>query len=133
MPKPRKGSRFRADFWAMANVLNPSNALEVGEVQMAARTLGLEVATVEIRHAEDMAPAFEVLKGGAEALYVCGDPLIFANRVRIITLALRARLPTIYGLREYVGVGGLMSYGANYPDQFRRAAEYVDKILRGTK
>jgi len=117
----------------MANVANPSNTVEIGEVQAAARVLSLDAATIEIRHAEDIAPAFEALKGRADALYVCGDPLIFANRVRIITLALGARLPTIYGLREYVGVGGLMSYGANYPDQFRRAAEYVDKILRGAK
>ena len=84
-------------------------------MQAAVRVLSLDAATIEIRHADDIAPAFEAVKGRADALYVCGDPLIFANRVRIITLALGARLPTIYGLREYVGVGGLMSYGANYP------------------
>ena len=117
----------------MANVGNPGAVLEMGEVQAAARTLGLEVATLEIRRAEDIAPAFEALKGRAEALYVCADPLVNTNRIRINTLALGARLPTMYGFREYVEAGGLMSYGPNFPDLFRRAADYVDKILRGAK
>ena len=97
------------------------------------RTLGLEVITSEIRRAEDIAPAFEALKGRAEALYVVADPLVNTNRIRINTLALGARLPTMYGTREYVEAGGLMSYGPNFPDLFRRAADYVDKILRGAK
>ena len=117
----------------MANVGNPAAVLEMGEVQAAARTLGLEVATLEIRRAEDIAPAFEALKGRAEALYVCTDPLVNTNRIRINTLALGARLPTMHGFREYVEAGGLMSYGPNFPDLFRRAADYVDKILRGAK
>ena len=107
--------------------------LELGEVQTAARTLGVERLTLEIRRAEDIAPAFETLKGRAEALYVCSDPLVFTNRIRINTLALAARLPTMHGLREYVEAGGLMSYGASFPDLFRRVADYVDKILHGTK
>ena len=115
----------------MANVGNPAAVLEMREVQAAARTLGLEVATLEIRRAEDIAPAFEALKGRAEALYVCTDPLVYTNRIRINTLALGARLPTMYGIREYVEAGGLMSYGANFPDLFRRAADYVDKICAG--
>ena len=77
--------------------------------------------------------AFEALKGRADALYVATDPLVTSNRIRINTLALAARLPTSYGTREYVEAGGLMSYGANQPDLFRRAGDYVDKILRGTK
>ena len=85
------------------------------------------------RRAEDIAPAFEALKGRAEALFVLPDPLVNTNRVRINTLALGARLPTMHGLREYVEAGGLMSYGPSVPDQYRRAADYVDKILRGTK
>ena len=80
----------------MANVGYPAAVLEMGEVQAAARTLGLEVDVLEIRRAEDIAPAFEALKGGAEALYVCGDALMNANRVRINTLALAARLPTMH-------------------------------------
>ena len=117
----------------MANVGYPAAVLEMGEVQAAARTLGLEVATLEIRRAEDIAPAFEALKGRADALYVCADPLVTTNRIRINTLALGARLPTMHGVREYVEAGGLMSYGPNFPDLFRRAADYVDKILRGAK
>ena len=73
----------------------PHAVLEMGEVQAAARTLGVEIATSEIRRAEDIAPAFEALKGRADALYVCADPLIITNRIRINTLALGARLPTI--------------------------------------
>jgi putative tryptophan/tyrosine transport system substrate-binding protein len=86
-----------------------------------------------MQRAEDIAPAFAAFKGGAEALYVCTDPLILAQRARINTLALAARLPTIYGPREHVEAGGLMSYGANFPDLFRRSADFVDKILRGAK
>jgi putative tryptophan/tyrosine transport system substrate-binding protein len=109
----------------------PIEVSQRGEAQAAAHTLGLEVVSAEIRRAEDIAPAFETLKGRADALYVFGDPLMATNRIRIITLAQGARLPTIY--REFVEAGGLMSYGANIPDQFRRAANYVDKILRGAK
>ncbi|HVI66010.1 MAG TPA: ABC transporter substrate-binding protein, partial [Bradyrhizobium sp.] len=117
----------------MANVELPSAASEMREVQTAARTLGLDATTFPIRRAEDIAPAFEALKGSADALYVVGDGLVITHRVRINTLALIARLPTIYPVREYVDAGGFMSYGPNFPDQFRRAADYVDKILRGAK
>ena len=88
---------------------------------------------LEIRKAEEIASAFGKLKGRADALYVCGDPLVNTNRTRINILAVGARLPTMHGIREYVEAGGLMSYGANFPDLYRRAADYVDKILRGTK
>jgi putative ABC transport system substrate-binding protein len=117
----------------MANVGNPFSVLELGEVQAAAGTLGLELVTLEIRHAQDIVPAFEALKGRSEALYVCTDGLINTNRIRINILAVGARLPTMHGSRDYVEAGGLMSYGVNFPNMFRRAAEYVDKILRGTK
>ncbi len=117
----------------MANVEYPNAASEMREVQIAARTLGIDAATFEIRRAEDIAPAFEALKDRADALYVVGDALVITHRVRINTLALIARLPTIYVVREYVEAGGLMSYGPNFPDLFRRAADYVDKILRGAR
>jgi len=117
----------------MANVGYPAAVLEMGEVQATARTLGLDAAASEIRRAEDIAPAFEALTGRAEALYVVLDPLTNTNRVRINTLALGARLPTMHGFREFVEAGGLMSYGADLLDLYRRAADYVDKILRGTK
>jgi putative ABC transport system substrate-binding protein len=99
----------------------------------AARALGFEVVKLEIRRAEDIAPAFEALKGGADALYVCGDPLVNTNRVRINTLALAARLPTMHFVKVYVEAGGLMSYGPSFVDLFRRSGDYVDKILRGVK
>ena len=99
---------------------------------MASR-LGLQVDRLEIHRADDIAPAFERLKTGAQAPYVCTDTLANANCVRINILALGARLPTMHSFREAVEVGGLLSYGANMPDLWRRAAELVDKILRGTK
>jgi putative ABC transport system substrate-binding protein len=117
----------------VANPGNPSNTLDMGEAQAAAHTLGLEVAKFEFRRAEDIAPGFQALKSRGDALYVCNDPLFFTNRIRINALALGARLPTTYGFREHVEAGGLMSYGANFPNLFRRAADFVDKILRGAK
>jgi putative tryptophan/tyrosine transport system substrate-binding protein len=114
------------------NIDNSTVVLEMAEEE-AARTRGFEAATFGIRRAEDIAPAFETLKSRADALYVAGDPVVLTNGVRINTLAVGARLPTIYGGREYVIAGGLMSYGPNYPDLYRRAADHVDKILRGVK
>jgi putative ABC transport system substrate-binding protein len=117
----------------IGNVGNPLTVLEMGEVQAAARTLGLEVATLDIPRADDIAPAFDALKGRADALYLCGDPLVTTHLIRINTLALGARLPIMTVFRQYVEAGGLMSYGPNFPDMFRRAADLVDKILRGAK
>jgi putative ABC transport system substrate-binding protein len=117
----------------IADVGYAGSVLEIGEVQAAARKLDLEVDLLEIRRAEDIVPAFKVLKSGAQALYVCPDALVNANHARINTLALGARLPTIHPFRDYLGPGGLMSYGANNEDLFRRAGDYVDKILRGAK
>jgi putative tryptophan/tyrosine transport system substrate-binding protein len=118
----------------MANVGNVAAALEMGEVEAAARTLGVEVTALEIRRAADIVPVFQTLEGRAHALYVVIDPLVGANHVRINTMAAGARLPTMCGTREFVVEGGgLMSYGANFPDLFRRAADFVDKILRGAK
>jgi len=117
----------------MANPDYSYGVLEVAEAQAAVSRLGIEVANFTIRRAEDIAPAFEALTGRADALYVIGDALVASNRLRINTLALGARLPTMHSFREFVEAGGLMSYGPNFPDLFRRAAEFVDKILRGTK
>jgi putative tryptophan/tyrosine transport system substrate-binding protein len=117
----------------LTNAGNPIGALEMGEVQAAARTLGLEILPLEIWRAEDIGPAFEALKDRADALYVVAEPLLSGNHVRISTLALGARLPTLLGIRDYVEAGGLVSYGPNTPDLFRRAADLVDKILRGAK
>jgi putative ABC transport system substrate-binding protein len=117
----------------MANVGTPGAVSEMNEVEAAARTLGLEAVTLKIWRVEDIARAFETLKGRAGALYICSDPLLNANRMRVNTLALTARLPTMNLFREYVETGGLMSYGPNLPDLWRRASDYADKILRGAK
>jgi putative ABC transport system substrate-binding protein len=117
----------------MANVDNVNALRELGEVQAAAGAFGLAATTSEIRRAEDIVPAFEALKGRADAIYVVAEPLVFTNRARIHTLAMAGRLPAIYNSREYIEMGGLMSYGPNFPDLFRRSADVVDKILRGAK
>jgi putative ABC transport system substrate-binding protein len=117
----------------IGNVGYPAAVVEMGEVQTAGRTLGLEAIRLEIRRAEDIASAVEGIKDRAGALYVAADPLVTSNRMRIGTLALGARVPTMNGAREYVEAGGLISYGASYSDLHRRAADLVDKILRGTK
>jgi putative ABC transport system substrate-binding protein len=117
----------------LGNVGNPGAVLDMREAQAAASLVGLEATTLEIRRAEDIAPVIEALKGRADALYVSSDPLVNTNRIRLNTLALGARLPTMHGVRDYVEAGGLMSYGPSIVDQYRRAADYVDKILRGAK
>ena len=117
----------------LGNVDNPGAVLDMREAQEAASAVGLEATTFEIRRAEEIAPLFEALKGRADALYVASDPLVNTNRIRLNTLALGARLPTMHGVRDYVEAGGLMSYGPSIVDQYRRAADYVDKILRGAK
>ena len=117
----------------MGNSGNASIVLEMKEVQTVARSLGFDVIIVDIRRVQDIAPAVEALKDRADALYVTSDPLVVGNRIRINTFALAARLPTMSTGREQIETGGLMAYGPNIPDQFRRSAEYVDKILRGAK
>ena len=115
------------------NAANPLVALELDAVQAAAHSVGLDIIRSEIRRAEDIQPAIESLKGRAEALYVCVDPLVNTNGVRINSLALATRLPTMHSSRDNIEAGGLISYGPDISDLFRRAAEYVDKILRGAK
>jgi len=117
----------------LANVGTSGVVLEMGEAQTAAGKLGLQVVTSEIQRAEDIVPALEAMKGRADALYVCGDALTSTHRTRINTLALGLRLPTVLTMREAVEAGGLISYGPNFPDLYRRAAEHVDKILHGAK
>jgi putative tryptophan/tyrosine transport system substrate-binding protein len=117
----------------LANVGGPAVVLDMREVEATARSLGLEVIPLEIRRGEDIVPAFEALSGRAEALYVLIDALTNTHRVRINTLALADRLPTMHAVREGVEAGGLMSYGPNIPSLYRRAGDYVDKILRGAK
>ena len=117
----------------MGNVGNPVIVHESGEFQAAARIFALSVVTSEIRRVTDIAPAIDALKGDADALYVCQDLLTFNNWNRINTLTLGARLPTMQASRESIEAAGLISYGPSFPDLSRRAADYVDKILRGAK
>jgi putative ABC transport system substrate-binding protein len=117
----------------IGNVSYNGPVREITEVQSAARTFDLDLNVLKIRRAEDIDPAFAGLKSGAQALYVCPDALVNANHARINKIALARRLPTIHPFRDYLDTGGFLSYGANNEDLFRRAGEYVDKILRGTK
>src|SRR5262245_302395 len=112
---------------------NPLFAQEIDEIQAAARAFALEAAKFEIRRAEDIPAAFEALQGRAQALYVPASPIFFVNRTRINIFALTARLPTMYTVREPVEIGGLISYGPNWPNMWSRAADVVDKVLRGAK
>ena len=118
----------------LANVGSPLAVLQMAEAKATAGKLGIEALTLEIRKADDIAPALDqATKGRSQALYVVNEPLAFNHRGRIAELALQARLPTMHDIREHVEAGGLMSYGPNFPDLYRRAASHVDKILRGTK
>jgi putative ABC transport system substrate-binding protein len=117
----------------LSNANNRTATLSLGEVQLAARKLGLEIVSADIKRAEDVAPAIESVKGSTQALYVVGDPLVADNQIQINTLALAARLPTMHGSRGYVETGGLISYGPDFSALFRHAGDYVDKILRGAK
>jgi putative ABC transport system substrate-binding protein len=117
----------------LANGLSPTAILNVGEVQAAALQLGLEVNTLDVRRTDDIAPVIDQLKGRTQAIYVVGDYFVFDNQIQINTLALVARMPTMHNARGYVETGGLVSYGTSFSDLFRRAGDYVDKILKGAK
>ena len=117
----------------LADIGDPYSAIDISKINDAARILGIEVANFEIGRAEELDSVFDALKGRTDALYAVAVPLLFANRTRVNSLAIRIGLPTLYLVREYVEAGGLMSYGANWPSMWRRAANLVDKILRGSK
>jgi putative tryptophan/tyrosine transport system substrate-binding protein len=117
----------------LANAGYADALLEMRELRALATTLGVEVTAPEIRRAEDITLALEIFKGGTEAVYVIGDPLVNSNLGRIVTSSSAARLPTLFNVGDFVKAGGLMSYGPSFSDMFQRAAEYTDKILRGAK
>jgi putative tryptophan/tyrosine transport system substrate-binding protein len=112
---------------------NPATVLEMGEAQEAAAALSFEVVRVGIRQVEELDSAFAAFRGRADGLYVCQSNLIVANRIQVNALALSTRLPTTHNLRSYTQAGGVLSYGASLADQFARAADLVNKILRGAK
>jgi putative ABC transport system substrate-binding protein len=117
----------------LANAGAAGAMLEMQEVRATAHALGIEVTPIEVQQADEIISAVGALKGRADALYVATDPLIYSNRIQINALARDERLPTIYGSREYVEAGALISYGPNWGNLFGHAAEQVDKILRGAK
>jgi putative ABC transport system substrate-binding protein len=119
----------------LAIVFNASNRnlqAETSEVQSAAQAFGLYSETFSIQSRDDVAPTIEAIKGRFDGAYIQTDPLTITNRIQIITLALASRLPTMHSFREFVEAGGLVSYGPSYTDLFRRAGDFVDKILRGS-
>ena len=118
----------------LGNPTNPWTALMVSKIEVAARTLGMQLQRLEVERPTDFEAAFgAATRRRADALLVLEDPFYFVHRATIVGLAAKSRLPAAYGLREFVDAGGLMSYGASVPDLFRRAATYVDKILKGAK
>ena len=117
----------------LGNVGSPQSVMEMGDLRDQAHALGIDVVTLEIRRTEDIVPAFDRLDDRADGLYVVADPLVASNTIRINTLALGSRLPTMHASRDYVEAAGLMSYGPNSAALFRHAADLVDKILRGAK
>jgi ABC-type uncharacterized transport system substrate-binding protein len=117
----------------IGDVSYAGSVLEISEVKAAAGKFSLDIDVLEISRPADIAPAFQALKGGTQALYVCPSALVNATHARINTFALGARLPAFHASRDFLGAGGFMSYGANYSDQFRHAGDFVDKILKGTK
>ena len=112
---------------------NRGSVLEIDQVKASARAQDVELAMFQIDSPQDLARAFDAFKGKTEAVYVGSNPFTTTNQIRIITLALGARLPAIFGFRDMVETGGLISYGPDFLDLWRRAADYTDKVLRGTK
>jgi putative ABC transport system substrate-binding protein len=118
----------------LLNPGNPSCSLQMKDLAAAAPALGVTLFSLEAKGPDDIAPSFSTMrKQRAGALLVCGDRMLNTHRRQIFDLTNKNRLPAIYTTKEYADAGGLMSYGANFPDLYRRAATYVDKILKGAK
>jgi putative ABC transport system substrate-binding protein len=118
----------------LANPANPLTAAQLRETQRAAQALQVQLHVVEVRGPPELDRAFSALRSlRADALIMLMDPLFMSQRTRMIALTATSRLPAMYGLREDAEAGALMAYGPNFPDMFRRAATYVDKILKGIK
>ena len=117
----------------LGNFSNPAVALELEAANVSARVFGIETSKLEIRTAEDILPVMAQINGSADALYVCVDPLVIANRVRINAPAFAAGIPVVHSYPDNLEGGGLISFGPDLLDLYRRAAGLVDNILRGTK
>jgi putative ABC transport system substrate-binding protein len=118
----------------LSNPVNPDTRLSLQGVEIAARALGVQLRVQEVRDPTEFEKALEAItRGGAEALMVLADPMFISQRGRIVALSAKSRLPAMYAHTEYMDAGGLMFYGASLADMWRRAATYVDKILKGAK
>jgi putative tryptophan/tyrosine transport system substrate-binding protein len=116
------------------NAANPYTVLLVREIEAAARTLRVQIQSLEVRGPDDFQNVLPTaISGGAGALVVVDDPLTVSSRTLIVSFAAQHRLPAMYGFREFAEAGGLMAFGANLADLYRRAPVYVDKILKGAK
>jgi len=119
---------------AIWNAANPAAARYLTETRSAARSLGVQLQSVEVRHPSDLDAAFETVTGArASALITLPDGMLLANKTRIIEFAAKSRLPALFPDQEFAEAGGLMAYGPSLASNFRRAAAYVDKILKGAK
>jgi putative ABC transport system substrate-binding protein len=141
-PTDLNSKRFQILREIMPNVRRVAALLNLGAdgtdreeagIRSAATSLNIDVNVLGVRTADDIDEAVKKLKGHADALYVFSEPLTNANKHQIVKAALQAKIPTIFGFREFVDVGGLISYGPNFTDLFKRAADFTDKILRGAK
>jgi putative ABC transport system substrate-binding protein len=113
---------------------NTVNAVSLKETEVVAQTLGVQLLSLGVRRGDDLESAFrEALRGRANALIAVGDTMLLTYRERIVDFAAMNRLPAMYGNQDYMDVGGLMFYGPDVADMYRRAAAYVDKILKGAK
>jgi putative ABC transport system substrate-binding protein len=119
----------------LANTSNDAVRRDWARIETAARSLGVQAQLLDLRNSDALGPTFDAAGAArrAGALVVVIDAITLANRQRIVDLAMKYRLPAIYSSREFVDIGGLISYGVSYPDLYRRAATYVDKILKGAK
>jgi ABC-type uncharacterized transport system substrate-binding protein len=117
----------------MSNAANPQSQVELGEMQAAARRLGLELHPIQVSAEHSVERAFdEMRRSSVQGLIVLTDAILYSQRGRIVALAAESRLPAVYFFRDFVDAGGLMSYAPSDTDLFRRAATYVDRILRGS-
>jgi len=115
---------------------NPGERVNVAEreaLEAAAPTLGLRLLSVPVRQGDDLEAAFTTIRESCDAIYVAGGDFLQQDRPRLVGLVAQHRVPAVYPFREYVALGGLMSYGTNLPIMYRRAASYMDRVLRGTK
>jgi putative ABC transport system substrate-binding protein len=118
----------------LSNPTSPTNPSQIKEIKLAAQSLGIRLQPLEVRVPDDFERVFNAATTGhASALVALEDAFVFTHRTQVVKLAAKTKLPTIYGLSEFVEAGGLMSYAANLSDSYRRSATYVDKILKGTK